>query len=285
MNRKDGIKVKKIDGMHSLIPFIMPKRADADVYINTKIDVTNLVNYITELKKGEKFQNLTYFHAFACAIGKVVYNRPLLNRFVINKTFYDRKDITLSYVAKKAFTDEAEETFNVVKVKDNDNIFTLSDKISNQVKGVRKEKKTNAADDFINNIGRLPKSIRWFMIKVVKFADNHDLIPSSLTSNSIYHSTVLLSNLGSIKCDAIYHHLTDLGSNSILMTIGEIKDEPVVIDGKVEIRKMCDFGVNLDERIADGFYFAKALKLFEYVINNPKELEEFANARIDTKQD
>ena len=69
------------------------------------------------------------------------------------------------------------------------------------------------------------------------------------------------------------------------INIGEIKDEPVVIDGKVEIRKMCDFGVNLDERIADGFYFAKALKLFEYVINNPKELEEFANARIDTKQD
>lgn len=285
MNRKDGIKVKKIDGMHSLIPFIMPKRADADVYINTKMDVTNLVNYITELKKDEKYQNLTYFHAFACAIGKVVYNRPLLNRFVINKAFYDRKDITLSYVAKKAFTDESEETFNVVKVKDNDNIFTLSDKISNQVKGFRKEKKTNAADDFINNIGRLPKSIRWFMIKIVKFADNHDLIPSSLTSNSIYHSTILLSNLGSIKCDAIYHHLTDLGTNSILMTIGKIKDEPVVIDGKVEIRKMCDFGVNLDERIADGFYFAKALKLFEYVINNPKELEEFANARIDTKQD
>lgn len=283
MNRKDGIKVKKIDGMHSLIPFIMPKRADADVYINTKIDVTKLVNYITELKNDEKYQNLTYFHAIACAIGKVVYNRPLLNRFVINKTFYDRKDITLSYVAKKAFTDESEETFNVVKVKDNDNIFTLSDKIYNQVKGVRKEKKTNAADDFINNIGRLPKFIRWFMIKVVKFADNHDLIPSSLTSNSIYHSTVLLSNLGSIKCDAIYHHLTDLGTNSILMTIGEIKDEPVVIDGKVEIRKMCDFGVNLDERIADGFYFAKALKLFEYIINNPKELEEFANARIDTK--
>lgn len=283
MNRKDGIKVKRLDGLHGLIPFVMPKRADADVYINSKIDVTNLVNYVEELKKSDKYAKLTYFHAISMAMGKVVYNRPLLNRFVINKSFYDRKNVTLSFVAKKEFTDSAEETFNVITVEENDNLFSVSDKINHKVKKVRNEKKTNAADDFINNIGRLPKIIRWLIFRLVKFADNHDLIPSNLTNNSIYHSTVLISNLGSIKCGAIYHHLTDLGTNSILMTIGEIKDEPVIVDGKVEIRKMCEFGVNIDERIADGFYFAKALKLFEYLMQNPRELEVNASDRVNTK--
>lgn len=283
MNRKDGIKVKRLDGLHGLIPFVMPKRADADVYINSKIDVTNLVNYVEELKKSDKYAKLTYFHAISTAMGKVVYNRPLLNRFVINKSFYARKNVTLSFVAKKEFADSAEETFNVITVEENDNLFSVSDKINHKVKKVRNEKKTNAADDFINNIGRLPKIIRWLIFRLVKFADNHDLIPSNLTNNSIYHSTVLISNLGSIKCGAIYHHLTDLGTNSILMTIGEIKDEPVIVNGKVEIRKMCEFGVNIDERIADGFYFAKALKLFEYLMQNPKELEVNASERINTK--
>ena len=161
----------------------------------------------------------------------------------------------------------------------------MSNKISGKVHKVREEKKTNAADNFMNNIGKLPKFIRWLIIKIVKFADNHDLIPQSLTSNSIYHSSVLLSNLGSIKCGAIYHHLTDLGTNSLLITIGEIKDEPVVIDGKVEIRKMCEFGATLDERIGDGFYFVKSLKLLEYMFNNPEVLEEDANVRIIEKQD
>lgn len=284
MNRKDGIKVKNLDGMHGLINFVMPRRADSEVYINTKLDVTKLVDYIKNKKKEKGNEDLTYFHAFSIAIGKLLYNRPLLNRFVINKTHYDRKDITLSFVAKKEFTDHAEETFNVVKVEEKDNLFTMSNKISGKVHKVREEKKTNTADNFINNIGKLPKFIRWFIIKIVKFADNHDLIPQSLTSNSIYHSSVLLSNLGSIKCGAIYHHLTDLGTNSVLITIGEIKDEPVVIDGKVEIRKMCEFGVTLDERIGDGFYFVKSLKLLEYMFNNPEILEEDANVRIIEKQ-
>lgn len=284
MNRKDGIKVKNLDGMHGLINFVMPRRADSEVYINTKLDVTKLVDYIKNKKKEKGNEDLTYFHAFSIAIGKLLYNRPLLNRFVINKTHYDRKDITLSFVAKKEFTDHAEETFNVVKVEEKDNLFTMSNKISGKVHKVREEKKTNTADNFINNIGKLPKFIRWFIIKIVKFADNHDLIPQSLTSNSIYHSSVLLSNLGSLKCGAIYHHLTDLGTNSVLITIGEIKDEPVVIDGKVEIRKMCEFGVTLDERIGDGFYFVKSLKLLEYMFNNPEVLEEDANVRIIEKQ-
>ena len=283
MNRKDGIKVKKLDGMHGLIPFIMPKRVGSDVYINSNIDVTNMVNYVNELKKKEEYSHLTYFHIFCTAIGKTVYNRPLLNRFIINKNFYDRKDITLAFVAKKEFTDSSEEVFKVVKVEDNDNLLSMSKKISKDVKEVRSSK-TNNTDDFINNIGKLPKFIRAIMVKIIKFADNHDLIPSSLTKNSIYHSTILLSNLGSINCGGIYHHLTDFGTNSVILTIGKIKDEPVVVDGKVEIRKMCELGINLDERIADGFYFAKALNILKYVLENPELLEEDINVRIDRKQ-
>lgn len=279
MNRKDGIKIKNLDGMHSLIPFIMPKRVGSDVYINTNIDVTEMVNYVENLKKDEKYKNLTFFHIFCTAIGKTIYNRPLLNRFIINKNFYDRKEITLAFVAKKQFTDTSEEVFKVITIEKKDNLFTLSKKISQDVKEVRSSK-TNNTDDFINNIGKLPKFIRWFLIKLIKFADNHDLLPQSLTKNSIYHSSILLSNLGSINCGGIYHHLTDFGTNSIILTIGKIKDEPAVIDGKVKVRKMCEFGINLDERIADGFYFAKALNLFKYILENPKLLEEDANSKI-----
>ena len=51
MNRRDGIKVKDLDGMHSLMLEIMPKRCDSDVYISAKIDVTNLIDYVNKLKK------------------------------------------------------------------------------------------------------------------------------------------------------------------------------------------------------------------------------------------
>ena len=69
------------------------------------------------------------------------------------------------------------------------------------------------------------------------------------------------------------------------MTIGEIKEKEIInANGKKEIRKYCEFGVNIDERIADGYYFAKSLKLFEYIINNPKMLEDDCNEKIEVKE-
>ena len=74
----------KIGGMNQLMIDLKPRRCDADVFINTPIDVTNLVNYIDKRKKaGEK---ITYFHAFLLALAKTVYNRPKLNRYVKNNS-------------------------------------------------------------------------------------------------------------------------------------------------------------------------------------------------------
>ena len=264
MNRRDGIKVKDLDGMHNLMLEIMPKRCDSDVYISAKIDVTNLVDYVNKLKKKEEYEHLTYFHTFCIAIGKLIYNRPLLNRYIINKTFYDRKYISLGFVAKKEFTDHSEEVFTSIRINKDDNLKTISDKTRDKV-------------------GHMPKFIRYIVMKIFKFMDNHDLLPESLTENLIYYQSALLSNLGSINCDSIYHHLTDFGTNEALITFGRIKDEPKVIDGKVEIRKMLDIGITIDERIADGFYFAKSLKLLEYIFENPKTLEDNADTIYDIK--
>lgn len=278
-DRKDGKLVRNLDGMHGLMTYVKPSRADSDVYINQKIDVTNLVKYYEKNRKKDDNIKLTYFHLFCTAFAKTVYNRPLLNRFIINKRFYDRKHIKLAFVAKREFTDDSEENMSVITVENQDNLETLKQKISGQVKNIRSSK-MNSADKFMDTIGKLPGFLKKIVMGIIKFADNHDLIPESLTCNSIYHASVLVSNLGSIKCGAIYHNLTDFGTNSILITIGEIKDEPVVIDGKVEIRKMCEFGTNLDERIADGYYFVKSLKVFEYILQNPELLNDPINTEI-----
>jgi pyruvate/2-oxoglutarate dehydrogenase complex dihydrolipoamide acyltransferase (E2) component len=32
-------------------------------------------------------------------------------------------------------------------------------------------------------------------------------------------------------------------------------------------------GITIDERIGDGYYFAKSIKMFKYLLNNPELLE------------
>jgi hypothetical protein len=63
--------------------------------------------------------------------------------------------------------------------------------------------------------------------------------------------------------------------------MGEIKDEKVLIDGKDEIRKVVDYGINLDERIADGFYFIKCVHLIQHIYNNPELLEGKVGDKIE----
>ena len=274
LDRRDAKRVKDLTGMGQILIDLKPKRCDSDVYLNQKFDVTELVKYI-EKNKGEG-NELTYFHAFVTALGKTIYNRPKLNRFIANRHVYEHNEIIISFVAKISFDDKSEEMMLMVPIEDNDNIYSIGKKIKDMVENIRKKKSIHkeGANSAIDVLGKLPNIIRIPLVGIFKWMDQRDLLPKDLIKDNLYYSSLIVSNLGSIKCGAIYHNITNFGTASGLATMGEIKDEVVVINGKKEIRKMVEFGVNLDERIADGYYMAKALQLLQYFFNNPKLLED-----------
>ena len=282
-DRRDGKKIRDLNGMMYVMTDIKRKRADREVYIDYPIDVTELLKYKEKLGK-KKDIHVTIFHLFSTGIAKVIYNRPQLNIFIMNGKFYQRNDVVLSFVAKTEFTDTAEELMQMLKVEENDNIFTLSEKISGNVKKARASSQTGG-DKLVSFVGHMPKIFRRPIVSIFQFLDRHDLLPADLANELLYYSTVILSNIGAIGCTGgIYHNITDFGTNSILATMGKIyKKEIVKEDGSKEIRDFCDFGMTLDEGIADGFYMIKSMQLFQYIMNNPKLLEGNANEKIEIK--
>ena len=121
------------------------------------------------------------------------------------------------------------------------------------------------------------KPLRWLVKTFVwwqNWSDYHRWYPESLMKVDFNFCSVLLSNLGSIGCDACYHHLNNFGTNSIVVTIGKTHQKTVVQpDGSVETRDMCNFAFTIDERIADGFYFARSIRLFDRIIQHPELLD------------
>lgn len=290
-DRRDGKKVRDLDGMHNIMLELMPKRCDADVYSNVKIDVTNLKKYVEKYKKEHPESKITFFHAFAMAFGKVIYNKPLLNRFIINSTYYDRNEVVLAFVAKIAFEENSEEIMINIPIEKDDNIFTVRDKIASRVEKVRNTKtstddKRSGTNNIVDVVGHFPKFLRKAVVGILKSFDKHDLLPKDIMEDNLYYSTAILSNLGNLGIGSIYHHLTDFGTSSILATMGKIHKETIVDEkGKTKVIDVCDFGVNLDERIADGFYFAKSLLLLEYILKNPELLEGRADDKIEIRED
>lgn len=283
MARKDARRVK-VSGMAQVMFDLKPGRCNSDVYINQKMDLTNLVKYIE--KQNSKEKKYSYFHAFVTAIGKTFYNRPKLNYFVANRHLYEHKDVIISFVAKVAFEDNAEEVMIMVPIDPKDNLDTISKKIKEKVKYNRSDELVKeGANSAIDVIGKLPNIIRVPLMGILKWTDRKGILPSSLTKDNLYYSSMIVSNLGSIKCGAIYHNITNFGTASGLATFGEIKDVEIINDkGKKEIRKICEFGINLDERIADGYYFAKSVNFMQYLFDNPSLLEEEMDKLLDMKE-
>lgn len=275
-DRRDAKRIK-MSGFDKILYFLKKKRSESEVYISRDIDVTNLVKYMEKKKKED--EKITYFHLFSMALAKVVYNNPYLNRFIIGGHKYQRNDVSISFVAKTEFSDDAEELMKVVKIAEDDDMNTLSLKIRNDVKKIRSNN-SNGADNLVKILGCLPNFLMRIVVWFVKLLDNHDMLPKSLMDEVVYYSTVLVSNLGSIHCDGIYHNLTDFGTTSAVCTIGEITKKPMIVSGKVEIRDVCNFGICLDERIADGVYFAKSINMLEYILANPELLEDKASDKI-----
>lgn len=284
-DRKDAKKVRNLDGLHNVMIDIKPERCDSDVYMNKEIDVTKLIKYVEKYKKEHPDNKITYFHAFAMAFAKTIYNKPLLNRFVANRTFYDRNDVIIAFVAKTAFEEDSEEVMINIKVDKDDNIFTLRDKITKRVAKIRNSKKGEKKENtnnIVDVVGKLPKLIRMIVTGTLKFLDKHGWLPESITKDNLYYSSVILSNLGNFKIGSIYHNIVNFGTSSIIATMGMIHKSKVIDkDGKEKIIDVCDFGVNMDERIADGYYFAKSIKVLEYILDNPELLEDRADARIE----
>ncbi len=274
-DRRDARRVSA-PGLQSIMGFLLPKRTDCEVYLHDDLDVTELAAYLEKKNQSHPEYKTTIFHCAVTGMAKMLMERPLMNRFIQGWRIYERDEISISFVVKRRFTDGAEESLMVLKPLENDNLDSISQKIVGNVADTRKsEHATGGIDQTLDDFMKLPFPILAFAIRIIRILDFWGINPKALTDGDPNYTTILCSNLGSIKAPAVYHHLNNYGTNSIMVTIGTLRDEDVrQSDGTYQTRKMLDIGATLDERIADGFYFVRSLNLLKYVFAHPEILDD-----------
>lgn len=274
-DRRDGKWVKDVPGLNAIMSNLMPNRTDCEVCLHDYIDATEVVKYLEKRNAEHPEYKTTIFHCMVTAMAKMVTERPRMNRFIQGRRTYERNEISISFVAKRRFADHAEESLMVLKPKPEDTLDTISRKIVGDVRETRKsEHSTGGVDQLMDNVAKMPRLLLMLFIKIVRIMDFWGINPKALTEGDPNYTTILTSNLGSIKCPSVYHHLNNYGTNSIMVTIGTLHKEQLVMeDGSLQIRDVIDISATVDERIADGFYFARSLKLMKYMFAHPETLE------------
>ena len=275
-DKPDARYIRDVPGLTTIMLHIMPKRTESEVYLYDKIDATDLLKFIEKKNAGHPNYKTTVFHCFVLAVARMIHERPKMNRYVQGRRLYERDEISMSFLAKRRFADDAEEAFMMVVPKDYDNIDTVSHKIYGDLTEVRRhEHSTGGMDATVDSFAKIPRLLLMLVVRIIRWLDFWGLVPKALKEGDSNYSTVLLSNLGSIKGPAVYHHLNNYGTNSIMITVGTLhKEEMVMPDGTKQIRDVLDFGATLDERIADGFYFVRSLRLVKYIFAHPELLDK-----------
>lgn len=274
-DRRDARWCRDITGLQAIMMHLWPNRTDCEVFLQDSIDATELLKYIEEKNAAHPEFKTTIFHCAITGMARMVKERPKMNRFIQGRRTYERNEITISFVVKRSFSDQAEESLMVLTPKDTDTLDSISKKIVGDVNETRKsEHSTGGVDQLLDNFAKLPRPILMLVIRIIRWLDFWGINPKFLTEGDPNYTTILASNLGSIKCPAVYHHLSNYGTNSILITIGTLhKEQRVMPDGSIQIRDMIDIGATLDERIGDGFYFARSLKLIKHIFSHPELLD------------
>ncbi|MBR6259276.1 MAG: 2-oxo acid dehydrogenase subunit E2 [Oscillospiraceae bacterium] len=272
-DRKDGALLRNIDPMHFIVPLLYPNRCDNEAFISERIDLTNLNEYLKNKNLNSPEYAYNLFQAVVTAALKAITLRPKMNRFIANKNLYQRYDLTAAFVVRKLFTDNGAEALAIVKAKDTDTIDTIHQEIYRQVSECRSDK-LDSSSESMDIFNKMPRFISKFLVSIICFLDRHGWVPTSLIATDPYYSTVVLTNLGSIKLHSGYHHLTNWGTNSVFVAIGEKKLRPFYDeDGNMTMKDSIDLGITVDERIADGYYYSKTVRLLRTILENPQLLE------------
>ena len=273
-DRRDARKVRA-PGLQTIMGYLLPKRTDCEVYLHDTFDATELVAWLEEKNALHPDYKTTVFHCFVTIVARMIRERPQMNRFIQGWQMYERNEISLSFVAKRRFADGADESLMVLVPKGTDTIDEVSRKIVGDVHEMRKsETSTGGIDALLDMFAKMPRLLLAAFIRVVRWLDFWGINPKAFTEGDPNYTTVLLSNLGSIRCPAVYHHLNNYGTNSIMITVGTLHKEKLLMDdGTEQVRDVIDIGVTLDERIADGFYFSRSLRLVKHIFAHPELLE------------
>lgn len=267
-DRRDGKRIKPKDPIMRLIPYIMPKRYDAQVFFEDSVDLTETEKTIKQLRK--EGHRVIFLHVVLAAMLRTMVDFPKVNRFVKGSRVYARKDIAFSFAIKREFKIDAEET--VIKITF-DRKDTLIDVINRVNEAIIANKETNSRNK-TDKAARLFNLLPGFMIRgalmVVNFLDNHRLMPKFLINASPFHTSAFVTDLGSLGIQPVFHHIYDFGTTTLFFAFGT-KKRHAAVDRSDNIRpvRQLDYKIVIDERIGDGFYMATVIKRTKKYLKNP----------------
>ena len=279
-DRFDAKYLKDTDSMHFIMPFMFPNRCDNETFFSFKIDLTRINEYIAKKNADHPEYKYNLFQCLIAATLKTITLRSKLSIFIHDRKMYKRNEISAAFTVKQEFSDDGGEVLAFIHSKPDWTIDDLHNELHRQLLKLKNKSYVDESTGGMDKFNKLPKFISRPIISAICGLEKKGMILPALVETDPYHSTVNFANLGSIGLPSGYHHLTNWGTTSLFVVVGKAGRMPFYENDQVVFKDGVELNMTVDERIADGYYFSKSMKILQYFLQNPELLDRPFNEKL-----
>ena len=271
--RPEGRRVRHMDPIVQATPYLMPMRCDAMVFLQHDVEYEALMRYIAEKSRNEGVK-ITFLEIVIASYIRAISQVPEVNRFIINKQYYNRNELTCAMTILMNTKDGSLQE-NVIKVKfdPSDTIYDVAARLTAKIEANREPEKPGFAiklASFALAIPGFTSLIAW----TLRGLDRYGLLPRLVIDELPFHTSMVITNNSSIGLHSVYHHIYNFGNTSMFFGIGT-PERGYTVDAKGTPKRWCTLpiGITVDERVCGGSTYAKLFTWMKRCLKNPELLD------------
>ncbi len=280
-DRRDGRLLRSLPAFCKFIPFIMPTRNDAEIYYDESFEVTTVDRRLRALRV-DGYKGIGMLHFLIATHIRCISMLPAMNRFIAGRRIYAHDDITIVMAVKRSLSVDATETTIKVHFKPTDTIFDVYRKLNAKIEEIKTSEEDNNTEAVAETLTKAPRFLLRFIIACLRALDYFGLIPDSLIEASPFHGSMIITDMGSLRLRPVFHHIYNFGTLPVFVAFGAKRHAyEINRHGRVDDNKYVDCKFVIDERIADGHYYAQFLQAYRYIFQHPEILEKAPSRVIE----
>ena len=270
--RPDGKRLRDVDPIVQITPYLMPMRCDAQVFLQHKMDYEKAARYIAE--KNRQGEKITFMQIIAAAYVRSVSQLPELNRYIFNKQYYARNNCSISYVVlKDPQNNESNEVTARIEFDLTDTIFDVRDRMVAAQEKIREEEDDAFLTKLAGALLKIP-GLATGIVGLYRLLDRYGLAPGFLIRELPFYSGLFITNNASIGLNHVWHHIYNFGSVSMFIGMGNILKEAITdSEGKTRMKRWLPLGMTADERMCSGAHYSAFFYDLLKFIADPEILE------------
>ena len=272
--RPDGRRVKNIDPIIRITPYLMPMRCDAQVFLKHRVDLEKLFDYVRK-QKLEKGEQLSYMQIICAAYVRAISQNPIVNRFIVNKQIFARNNCSVAFTLLKDPSDiNRGEAVANVKFDLTDTVYDVRDRINAAVAANRGEEAENRFVSKLLSFVFSTPGLATVIVGLIRFLDRYGIAPKILMDELPFYVGMYITNTASIRLHDVNHHLYNWGNVSLFFGMGMEERIATVENGETRMKRFLPIGITADERVCSGAHYARFFNDMRRLLEHPEQLEQ-----------